>query len=321
MAPSTSFHLALDLGGTRVKAGIVGPGGALESATVQPAEARAGLARALDGLAHLVEGLCAGAGLDPRAARGILVGFPGIVHPATGRILSTMDKYPDAPSVDLGAWAAERWGIPAAVENDAHAALLGESAAGAAKGFADAVMMTLGTGVGTAAIMGGALARGPNGRAGCLGGHFAINHAGRPCPCGNIGCVESEASTWAIPLMMAEWDAARASSLWRHPQPGYLEVLRDAEAGDALSRRIRDHSIRIWSMAALNLVQAYDPQVLVVGGGVARSFPALLESIESHIDRHAWPVGARVPVVPAAHPEYAALLGAPLANYQSKAAA
>jgi glucokinase len=90
--------------------------------------------------------------------------------------------------IDLAEWFIENVGLPARIENDARMALLGESYAGAARGFTDVVMMTLGTGIGGVAMIEGKLLRGKHAQAGCLGGHIPAVFNGRPCTCGAIGC-------------------------------------------------------------------------------------------------------------------------------------
>src|SRR3990170_7444612 len=95
-------------------------------------------------------------------------------------------------------WAMERWGVPLVLENDARAALVGEWQYGAGKDCDNVVLITLGTGVGTAALINGKLLHGKHFLAGSLGGHMSINLHGDVCNCGNLGCVESEASTWAL---------------------------------------------------------------------------------------------------------------------------
>src|SRR5262249_54775897 len=135
------------------------------------------------------------------ACDGLAIGFPCIVNTSTNRVLSALKKYEDATDIDLSAWCRDRLGLDLRIENDARLALLGEHYAGAGRGENSLVMMTLGTGIGTAAIIENRLLRGPHFHAGCLGGHLTVNHHGRLCECGNIGCAESEASRWALPLI------------------------------------------------------------------------------------------------------------------------
>ncbi len=135
--------------------------------------------------------------------RGIGFSFCGLVDSRRGRILSSNDKYSDAAGFDLAGWAQTEFNLPLRLENDARTALLGEWYAGAGRGSNDIVMLTLGTGVGGAAMIDGKLLRGKHFQAGCLGGHLGVNHKGRTCSCGNIGCVEAEASSWSLPAICA----------------------------------------------------------------------------------------------------------------------
>src|SRR6185437_5382106 len=103
---------------------------------------------------------------------GVVVGFCGIVSRAQRRVLAVNGKYGDAPQLDLCGWAQRELGLPLFLENDARLALLGEWHAGAATGFNDLAMVTLGTGIGGAAMIGGRLLTGKHSQAGCLGGHL-----------------------------------------------------------------------------------------------------------------------------------------------------
>jgi hypothetical protein len=105
-----------------------------------------------------------------RDVAGVAIGFAALVDSRVNRILSTDGKYEDVKDIDLAKWVRENIGLPTRIENDARMALLGESYAGAALGFTDVVMMTLGTGIGGVAMIEGKLLRGKHAQAGCLGG-------------------------------------------------------------------------------------------------------------------------------------------------------
>src|SRR6478752_2650383 len=188
--------IAIDLGGTAVKLGL------FERARLVAGDefALAG-DLALDALGIAVDRLIESAGVErgrretPSLA-GVGIAVPGIVDPAGTRLLAAHGKYAGLHDVDLAAWSAERFGRAAVVENDARAALIGEAAEGDARGATDAVLLTLGTGIGTAALVGGRPLRGRHGHAGVLNGHVTVDVDGPRCPCGNVGCAEALASTW-----------------------------------------------------------------------------------------------------------------------------
>jgi glucokinase len=220
---------------------------------------------------------------------GIAVGFCGLVDTDRSRVLSTNKKYDDAPSLDLQDWARQDLGLPLRLENDARMALLGERAAGAARGFDDIVMITLGTGVGGAAMIGGQLLRGKHYRAGCLGGHLPVAYDGRPCTCGGAGCMEAHASGWALPGICREWPGFAGSALaCERGDLDFATLFRASDSGDPVAREIVAHCIRIWSVGTVGLVHAYDPEVVVIGGGVMQRGDEILAPVRRYVEENSW---------------------------------
>lgn len=301
--------LACDIGGTSIKLGLV-RGGRLLTRREIPAEPQRGLAAALRRIARQRGTLCRDAGSSVKDIRGLGIGFPGIVEPRTERILSApAGKFDDAVSLDLPALVRQLFRVPPVVCNDANAALAGEWRHGAARGCRSAVMMTLGSGIGTAAIIDGIPLRGQHGQAGCLGGHFTMNPDGRACPCGNVGCTETEASTWALPaLAMANPDFSQ-SRLAQEKPLDYAAVFRLAAQRDALALTLRNRALRVWAGALVSLIHAYDPGVAVVGGGIMRSGSLILPFLRRHVARHAWTPWGRVKIKTAALGNDAGMLG------------
>src|SRR5450432_2089672 len=175
--------LAVDLGGSHAACALVSNGELLDSANVDVA-CNLKLGPSLSAIADLCRSLLRRNGVAAETCAGIAFSFCGLVDTSTRRILSTSGKYLDFEAVDLSAWSLSNFNLPVHLENDARAALLGERHAGAARGCDDIVMITLGTGIGGAAMMQGRLVRGKHSQAGCLGGHFTVNHRGRVCKCG-----------------------------------------------------------------------------------------------------------------------------------------
>lgn len=189
---------AVDLGGSHATCALVEDGAILDSCRV-PTDGKVGLGPVLPALGETFRLLLSRGRGSLTDLAGLAFGFCGLVDYANSRIVSTNAKYDDGPTLDLGAWCQTEFGIPLKMENDARMALLGEWYAGAARGYEDVVMITLGTGIGGAAMVQGRLFRGKHSQAGCLGGHFPVNFQGRKCTCGAIGCAESEAATWSLP--------------------------------------------------------------------------------------------------------------------------
>lgn len=247
--------------------------------------------------------------LKKRSADGIALGFCGLVDAGNTRVSSTNGKFIDAVEVDLGAWAREKFDLPLRLENDVRLALLGECAAGAAQGETDVVMFTLGTGIGGVAMMNGRPLQGKHGQAGVLGGHVPVRVNGRRCTCGAIGCAESEASGWALPLVCAEWPGFAESPL-SSQEINFENLFACAAQGDSLAKEVQKHCLSVWGAAAVAAIHAFDPDLLVYGGGVMKSGELVLRFIRDYVQQYAWTPWGKVQVRAAQLGDDAALLGA-----------
>lgn len=254
--------------------------------------------------------LCSDQGISLKDCAGLAFGFCGLVDSLSNRVLSTNQKYDEARGFDFNGWCRRSLGVPLRMENDARLALLGEWYAGAARGASEVVMMTLGTGVGGAAMMGNRLVRGKHFQAGCLGGHFPVNWDGRPCNCGGLGCVEAEASTWALPQICREWPDFENSHLKDSAEINFRRLFELADDGDPVAVAIRQQCLTVWATGLVALVHAYDPELIVVGGGVMQRADEVLPALEAHVHRHTWTPWGQVSLRPAVRGSQAALLGA-----------
>jgi glucokinase len=301
--------LSLDMGGSHIGCAVVDAGRIFAQGSLPVAEAP-GLSSLLVPIARMLNELLEAAGLTAKDCAGMAIGFPGIVDFRTSTIHATLKKYDDAREMNLAGWCRREFGMPLAMENDARMALLGEANAGAAKGFDDVTMMTLGTGIGGAALMNGRLVRGKHAHAGCLGGHLPVDFQGRLCVCGNIGCAESEAGGWAMPEIVRQWPGVAESRLAEHLLPGFREIFEAAAEGDAVGLAVRDRCIAVWASNVVANIHAYDPDVVVVGGGVMESADVILPRLREHVHRHAFSAWGKPEVRAAALGNSAALLGA-----------
>jgi glucokinase len=159
-------------------------------------------------------------------------------------------------------------------------------------------------------MMSGKLLRGRHNQAGCLGGHLAVNPHGRLCTCGAIGCAESEASSWALPAICTGWPGFPASRLADEEVLDFAALFRLADAGDDVAAEIKRHCIDVWAALAVSLVHAYDPELIVIGGGVMRSGDQIPSAIRQRVQQTAWTPWGKVQVEAAQCGENAALLGA-----------
>lgn len=300
--------LACDVGGTRIKLGVVREGRVLAQAVI-PALSAGSLTAQLVLLEAALRALCATQGLAPGDCAGIGIAFPSIIDPRSGRILDHFGKFSDAASVDLAGWARSALGLPLALENDARAALAGEWRYGAGRGCDNLGMVTLGTGIGTCAVIEGRLLRGVHGQAGILGGHVTMDLDGEVCACGNVGCTERLASAGALPRLARAHPQFPGSALAREPELDYRAVFRLAAAGDAVAVDLRDRSLRVWASVAVSLIHSYDLERVVIGGGIMGAAAEILPELRAHVARHAHTPWGKPELEASALGDQAALLG------------
>ncbi len=301
--------LSLDMGGTHVSCAIVEDRKLLDCISISSERAQS-LASMLPLIADALHTLLRSHAIRPEDCAGLSIGYPGIVNSGTSEILSTHKKYEDAPHLDLASWSRDNFDIPLRMENDARMALLGEHYAGAAQNYQNIVMMTLGTGIGGAAMIHGRLLRGAHSQAGCLGGHIPINYKGRTCTCGNIGCAEAEAAGWSIPLVARDWPGYSSSLLAGAPDLDFRKLFADEVKNDTVALALRQHCIEVWSANVVANIHAYDPEIVVIGGGVMKSADQVLPGIQQHVNQHAWTPWGHPQIRAAALGNDAGLLGA-----------
>jgi glucokinase len=301
--------LAIDLGGSHATCGVV-EDALIRARRVQRLNGHATLGAFLPAIGDCLKGILQSCGLRPCDCSALVMGFCGLVDTDRGRVLSTSGKFGDAPGLDLSQWASAAFGLPFRIENDARLALLGEQYAGAARGSNDVVMITLGSGVGGAAMIDGRLLRGKHFQAGCLGGHFPVEMNGRKCTCGNVGCVEAEASTWALAEICRSCPGFECSILRDASEIDFSVLFGAIDAGDGFALDILRHCTRVWGAGAVALVHAYDPEIVVVGGGVMSRWPLIIPEMRGYVAEHAWTPWGEVEVRAAELGNDAALVGA-----------
>jgi glucokinase len=301
--------LAIDIGGTHATCAIVEDRKILVSKHLDLDSAQ-GLITVLPLFVSTLNDLLRDAGLAVKDCAGLAVSSCGLVDSTRGKILSSPQKWEDAQGLDLNAWCQREFAIPFRIENDARMALLGEWYAGVGQGYTELVMFTLGTGIGGAVMMGGKLLHGKHSQAGNLGGHQPILFNGRQCMCGNIGCAEAEAAGWSVPLVAKDWPGFQNSRLSKEPQVNFEALFRLADQGDAVSQEIKDRCLHIWAAAAVGSVHAFDPELIIFGGGVMKSAAQIIPFIQDWVIAHSWAPWGKVQVRAAALGNDAGLLGA-----------
>jgi glucokinase len=303
--------LAVDFGGSHATCGLVEDTHLLDHEEIR-LENTASLLAVLPAVKDSLSRLLERRNLAARECVGIAMGLPSLVDARTTKVLSTRSKYTDAEDIDLPTWGREAFGIPVRIENDARMALLGESYAGAGAGFANIVMMTLGTGIGGTVMIEGELLRGKHSQAGCLGGHLMVLIGGRKCiVCGANGCAEAEASGWSLPLVAQSWPGISTSELAPLAATLNFQLLFEAvDRADRIAVEIRDRCLTVWGAAILSMVHAFDPELVLIGGGVVIRKDTLIPFLQQYLDEHSWTPWGKVQVKAAELRNNAALLGA-----------
>ena len=279
------YYIGIDLGGTNVAAAAVDAEGKILGRASLPTPR--GAEAVADQMAAAVHAAVEQGGLDFGEAASVGIGSPGAIDPEAGVVdfWSNLD-FEDVP---LGRMMADRLGKEIYLENDANAAALGEYVAGAGKGSRSLVLITLGTGVGGGAVLDGRLYTGFN-HAGLEVGHMVIQHNGRPCTCGRLGCFEAYCSATALikrtrQVMQEEKD----SLLWQ--AAGDLEHVNgrvpfDAAAlGDAAAGRVVDEYIEYLACGLASLVNIFQPEVMCIGGGPSAQGERLLAPVRYILDQ------------------------------------
>lgn len=305
-------RLCVDFGGTNVKMGLARDGELLETVEFP-------VSGSADDLAAIE---AAGERLAARADASIdtvAMAVPGLVNVAGTRLVLAHGKYDWMMGEDLTAWARRAFDATGFVENDARAALMGEVSSGVAAGESNAMILVLGTGIGTAAMIDGSLVHGASGAAGNLGGHITIDWNGPVCNCGNIGCAEVFGGSWALRDRLGEFvessahDSA-ARDWWRSRLAdaaplGFAEVFERASSGDVIAVTARDAAIRSWAVVAVSCCHLVEPDTIVIAGGVARAADQVVPFLEDYVRRHIWQVLPMPRIVVTAAPELSVLRG------------
>lgn len=313
------FVIGVDLGGTKISAGAVSTDGrrrhALRSELTRAEEgADAVVARIAAMIGAVVDQTMAETGAPRDAFLGVGIGSPGPLDRARGMVITTPNLgWHDFPLRDR---VSEASGLPAALDNDANCATLGEWWVGAAKGGTNVVGLTIGTGIGGGLILNGALYHGSSDVAGEIG-HTTIDSTGRRCKCGNYGCLEAYASGPAIAERAREALAGGNHSALSRMAGGDLagltaqHVYEASKLGDPIAREVVRDTARFIGTGVANLLNIFNPDVVVLAGGVAQAGDDLFGPLRAEVNRRAFkPAVLACRIVPGTLGSAAGVIGA-----------
>lgn len=268
--------LAVDLGGTNLRVAAISPEGEMVLRESAPTRAGEGHESVIDRMAELCQAVGERAGLAADAAIG--VASPGPLDPITGVVIFT-PNLPGWREVPLGPMLSERTGRPVRVSNDGNCAALGEARFGAAAGLHDVVYIGLGTGVGGGLILGGKMYEGGLGMGAELG-HVTVASDGPRCTCGGVGCLESFVAGWAIAreaqLVCTTADGDYIRKFTHGGEADARAVTLAAKEGDPAAIEILGRAGRALGAAMGAFINIFNPQAIVIGGGLSVSGDAVL---------------------------------------------
>jgi len=304
--------IGVDLGASRIRAGLLAPDGRFHARLQVPTEASKGPDEVLANLIALIRQVMAQAGGEP--VGGIGVAAAGQIHPESQAVVYAPNLgWTDVP---LRAFLENAFGLPVWVENDVRGAAWGEFRHGAGRGAQSLIAVFVGTGVGSGAVLGGRLWRGASNAAGEIG-HTQVVPDGLPCRCGNRGCLEVYASGSGFGRRLETALAAGTTTKlaeWTRGEPGRLtaaQVARAALEGDSFAERLWSDAVSFLGLALTNAVTLLNPERLVLGGGVMETVPALVQNVAAHIQANTTLMAKRaVRVTTAELGEWAGAVGA-----------
>jgi glucokinase len=273
--PNDTLVVGVDIGGTKVAAGLVDREGAIKSQTRTPMVANRDAGEGLAAVISAIDVLFAQDAKARTKIRGIGICAPGPLDPHTGVIVNP----PNVPcwrNFPLAAEVAKVYDVPVKVENDANAAALAEAIWGAGRGFHHIFYATIGTGIGTGLVCDKRIYNGRTGAAG-EGGHMSIDYNGPRCGCGKPGCIEILAAGPAIARRARAKLAADQSSgsnildlAKGNIDDVTSEMVGHAYAdGDPLAKEILQETVKLLALWLSNIVDLLEPDVMIIGGGVA----------------------------------------------------
>ncbi|AXK37474.1 ROK family protein [Streptomyces armeniacus] len=307
--------VGIDIGGTKtagalvdlaaLRAGAAGADGVRAAGAVlrqarTPTPVGEGPDALLDAAAELVARLLEGTPRD--RVRGVGVGTGGVVDSTTGTVLSATSVLPGWAGTEVAAGLGARCGLPVRADGDGNTTLLGEHAAGAARGASSVLLAAVGTGIGGALMTGGTLVRGARHAAGHLGHVAAPDAAGVPCSCGARGHVEAVSCG---PAIVRRYTEATGTAV-----PGGLRELAARTGTDPGAARAVADGGRSLGVALAGLVNTFDPELVVIGGGVADIGAPFTDPLEEGLRGGLLPAVRTVRLARAALGSDASVLGA-----------
>ena len=313
--------LAIDLGGTKIIATVVS--NKVIAREYQPTQANEGPQSVIKRILSMIDHLLSLRNLELSQLDSISIAAAGAIDFERGLVTFSpnLPGWHDIPLRDI---VREKYRVNTFLINDASAAALGEHRFGAGKGVNNLVLLTVGTGIGGGIIINGKLYSGPSGSAGEIG-HMTIDVNGPKCSCGNIGCLETLASGTAVTKEAIRRISQGERSSLTEIVGGKIENITAekvevaARNGDSLALEVISEAATYLGIGLVNLVNIFNPEMIIIGGGLAKMGDLLLEPARQVVRERAFQLSAGlVRIVPAQLGDDAGVLGAAVFALQQK---
>jgi len=312
--------LALDIGGTKIAAGVVDPSGEVRSFAAESTRAEEGPERVVDRLFALGRRAVAASGVELSSLGAVGIGCGGPLDAERGVLVAPL-HLPGWRDVPVNAMAEDAFGLPATLENDATAAAAGEHRYGAGLGVRHMVYLTLSTGVGGGVVVDGRLYRGARGSGGELG-HVTVDWQGRLCRgCGRRGCLEAYVSGTSIAERAREaleqWGSE--SSLAALDDVTAADVSAAARDGDPVAAVVWEETVEALACGLTSIVNLFEPELVVLGGGVSGAGEQLLGPVRVRVQADSMMPARQARIVQSALGHYVGVIGAAAVVYEQAA--
>jgi len=286
--------LAVDIGGTKIMTALFSADGKMETKDVRPTLAADGVEAVVERLYLAVQDIFKKNDVTPSQLQAISIACAGGIDTEEGIVVTPSPSLPDWSGLPLADIIKEKTGVITYVLNDASAAALGEQRYGAGKGVKNLVLITLGTGIGGGIIIDDKLYLGADGGAGELG-HMTVESDGLRCGCGNTGCLEMYASGRAVARDAADrLRKGEKSSLAENIEKLAAEMVGvAAKKGDKLARDVIDRAAFYLGVGLVNIVNIFNPQMIVIGGGLAGIGEMLIAPGRKMVAEQAFSINSR----------------------------
>ena len=295
-----NYAIGVDIGGTKVAIAVVNENGVISHQTVIPTDLTIKPETMIHKISEQIKQVVKNSQIPLEDIIGIGIGAPGPLDSKNGMI-TCPPNLPTWTDIPIRKLIEDQFSIPVILENDANAAALAEKWIGAAQENENFLYITVSTGIGAGIIDNGQLLRGQKGNAGDIG-HMVVDPSFGKCSCGQLGCLESIASGTAIAkrgskIMGRDVSTKEVFDLFAEKNPEIVAYIESV--------------FKVLGVASVNMINTFDPEKIVIGGGVSKVGDSLFESIRAYVAKYALnPTGRKTEIVPAKLDQSSGVIGA-----------